>query len=77
MPCARSGVPANPPRALAYQLQQRLGLLRRPEVQPLSLGVAVALMGTPQDYAKVVAAGAVVRLFGGVDVCLRDTRSSL
>ena len=48
-----SGTPANPPRALAFQIQERLGLMSLPKVELVMPGMAVATMGNVEDYLAV------------------------
>ena len=49
---ALSGVPANPPRALAHQLQQALGLRARPQVAVTGGGTAIAILANAEDAAR-------------------------
>jgi hypothetical protein len=50
-----SGTPANPPRALAFQMQKRLGLMSLPKVELVMPGMAVAVMSNVEDYLAVTA----------------------
>lgn len=50
-----SGTPANPPRALAYQMQKRLELSSLPKVEMVMPGMAVAVMNNVEDYLAVTA----------------------
>lgn len=59
-----SGVPANTPRAVAFQLKQALHLKCTPAVQFLGDGGdALCLFTSASDHAKAGGAG-MVRLFG-------------
>ena len=50
-----SGTPANPPRALAYQMQKRLELSSLPKVEMVLPGMAIAVMNNVEDYLAVTA----------------------
>ena len=50
-----SGTPSNPPRALAFQMQKRLGLMSLPKVELVMPGMAVASMSNVEDYLAVTA----------------------
>ena len=45
----------NPPRALAFQMQKRLGLMSLPKVELVMPGMAVASMSNVEDYLAVTA----------------------
>jgi hypothetical protein len=50
-----NGTPSNPPRALAFQMQKRLGLMSLPKVELVMPGMAVASMSNVEDYLAVTA----------------------
>ena len=50
-----NGTPSNPPRALAFQMQKRLGLMSLPKVELVMPGMAVASMSNVDDYLAVTA----------------------
>ena len=50
-----NGVPSNPARALAFQMQKRLDLMTLPKVEMVMPGVAVAVMSNVADYLAVTA----------------------
>ena len=56
------GVPANTPRALAFQLKTALALQRTPDIALLSNGTAMVMFTSATDYAKVD--GGAIEVFG-------------
>lgn len=69
-----SGTPANPPRALAFQIQKRLGLMSLPKVELVMPGMTVATMSNVEDYLTVTA-NQTLKLC--TRVCLFTLRSCL
>ena len=57
-----AGVPANTPRALAFQLKTALALQRTPEIALLRNGTALCIFTSAADYAKVD--GSAIEVFG-------------
>eukprot|EP01043_Picozoa_sp_COSAG02_P015762 COSAG02_NODE_679_length_18565_cov_57.795245_17_plen_95_part_00 len=64
------GTPSNPPRALAFQMQKRLGLMSLPKIELVMPGKAVASMSNVDDYLTVTA-NPTIKLCKGGPACSR------